>query len=1031
MNLKLTSFVILLALPLCGLSQTLDWAVFEGPCLSGNPLDSKYDASGNLLVSGLYKGTLDFDPGPGVHNLTSIGSYYNIFLQKLDSAGNLVWAYSWGSATADCAGRRLAITEGNGIILTGEFGGSIDFDPGAGITTLTSSGIRDIFVIKLDSAGAFVRGHRTGAASTVAEYATDIALDRDDNLYLTGYFDGIVDFDPGPGTFNLDGALHHGFLQKLAPDGHLIWAMQAGASDLGWQRQLALDGAGHLYLSSTFNVTTDFDPGAGTATLIPTLPNDSYVLKLDTSGGFKWVRHLGTSNSKDIAVNRKGDVSICGQFGGTVDADPGPAVHNMVSSGTVDGFVITLDSSGAYRWSCPLGSPDLDEAIALANGPYDELYVGGYFNDSADFDPGPGTYMLYNMGSADDGFMAKFDSTHNLLWVHQLASTSFDVVNSFALLPGKIAFSGQLDGPADFGPGPSVYTLPATSNSIFTAQWSEDICASLDLLVDSINSTVDCSMGSAFADVHAVGGQPTYSYHWNTVPPTLDHFAIFDTAGLYTCTVTDSFGCTFSRTFLVDESSGPGVDLHAMMIASPHKPGLVAQLSLLGANARCTPSTGQLLLVLDTLVSFSSASPTPSSISGDTLIWDFTGLAYDSIPLTPVVQVNVPIGATIGTAYTYNCIITPIAGDLVPGNNTWIESGVVVSSFDPNLKSVHPEGVCIPRYVELDNPLLYTIQFQNIGTTEATEVFLLDTLDASLDLISVDVLARSHDMYTEVLPGNVLKFIFPEIHLPDSATDEAGSHGHVLFGVKALAATPSGTEVRNSSAIYFDFNPPIITNEVMNTFLTTLPGVATASVTDTVCLGQSYTFPDGYFLPEVLAPVTHTISGLTAMGCDSITTLTVEVTTIDTLVTFSSGTLSASSPADGYQWLDCGAAMAPISGETSATFVPAVNGSYALQFTLNGCKDTSYCHTVLITSSAKPSNTHFTIAPNPCQGELLVSASVALGQITLVDPSGHTVAAWDAADAKVMRLDLRNLSGGYYLVKTSGSDSVVPLIVVK
>jgi uncharacterized repeat protein (TIGR01451 family) len=167
--------------------------------------------------------------------------------------------------------------------------------------------------------------------------------------------------------------------------------------------------------------------------------------------------------------------------------------------------------------------------------------------------------------------------------------------------------------------------------------------------------------------------------------------------------------------------------------------------------------------------------------------------------------------------------ITPSAGDLNPSNNVVYLCFPVTSSYDPNAISVSPQGACEEHFVPKSAPLVYTIQFQNTGTSEAENVYILDSLSPYLDPTTISVKGHSHDLYTELLTGNVLKFVFSNIHLPDSATDEGGSHGWVTYEVMPTAGSPDGTTVYNQAGIYFDFNMPVFTNRVMNTLMDIVP----------------------------------------------------------------------------------------------------------------------------------------------------------------------------------------------------------------
>ncbi|MEN0051415.1 MAG: T9SS type A sorting domain-containing protein, partial [Bacteroidota bacterium] len=137
-------------------------------------------------------------------------------------------------------------------------------------------------------------------------------------------------------------------------------------------------------------------------------------------------------------------------------------------------------------------------------------------------------------------------------------------------------------------------------------------------------------------------------------------------------------------------------------------------------------------------------------------------------------------------------------------------------AYDPNDKQVFPKGVGALGQIEQNVDLEYKIRFQNTGTDTAFTVVILDTLDAQLDVSSVQAGASSHPYVFEVIDGNVLRFRFDHILLPDSTTNLAASQGFVQFRVSQNIDVPVGESILNDAAIYFDFNEPIITNTVNN-----------------------------------------------------------------------------------------------------------------------------------------------------------------------------------------------------------------------
>ena len=179
------------------------------------------DGSGQVYTTGYFEDTADFDPGAGTFNLTSAG-WWDVFVLKLDTSGNFVWARSMGG-TDDDVGNGIAVDGSGNVCTTGYFWGTADFDPGAGTFDLTSAGSDDIFISKLDSSGNFVWAGRMGG--TGSDWASAITVDSAGNVYTTGAYEGTADFDPGPETFNLSTARPCTlFVCKLDSSGVFVWA---------------------------------------------------------------------------------------------------------------------------------------------------------------------------------------------------------------------------------------------------------------------------------------------------------------------------------------------------------------------------------------------------------------------------------------------------------------------------------------------------------------------------------------------------------------------------------------------------------------------------------------------------------------------------------------------------------------------------------------------------------------------------------------------------------------------------------------
>jgi hypothetical protein len=247
-------------------------------------------------------------------------------------------------------------------------------------------------------------------------------------------------------------------------------------------------------------------------------------------------------------------------------------------------------------------------------------------------------------------------------------------------------------------------------------------------------------------------------------------------------------------------------------------------LNVSNANQECNtaPLPGQIMIVLDPLTSYAGPAPSfpaPDVISGDTLIWnvsDVNNIAYYNN--YAAFQYTTDVTATSSDSVNFTLIITPITGDADPGNNIYTRTFIVGNSYDPNNKLVQPTGSGVQGFIPASTGKLeYTINFQNTGTAQAFNIYVLDTLDGDVDIASLEVLSSSHPQTTTLLPGNVLKFNFSNIMLADSSSNEAGSHGFVKYSVAPDAGLSPGTEIKNTAFIYFDFNSPVVTNTALNT----------------------------------------------------------------------------------------------------------------------------------------------------------------------------------------------------------------------
>jgi hypothetical protein len=186
----------------------------------------------------------------------------------------------------------------------------------------------------------------------------------------------------------------------------------------------------------------------------------------------------------------------------------------------------------------------------------------------------------------------------------------------------------------------------------------------------------------------------------------------------------------------------------------------------------------------------------------------FTTLTYTvwlQIPPTP---------SLTGTVVNGIATISGTVADADPSNDSYTTTSTIVNAYDPNDKLLQTSSALSESIYFIDQDLWvdYTIRFQNTGTAEAVNVYLLDTIAVDFDLASLQILGASHAFEASIKPGRVLRFDFPNIMLPDSTADLEGSQGFASFRIRTQGAPLPGTLLRNAADIFFDFNEPIRTN---------------------------------------------------------------------------------------------------------------------------------------------------------------------------------------------------------------------------
>jgi len=345
------------------------------------------DAATNVYATGHFAGQSTF----GTNVLSSTGAL-DIFVCKLDAAGNFLWSTRFGG-TGDDEGTGIAVDHSGNLHLTGNFATRIGF----GRDALLSAGASDVFVAKLDNTGCVLWSARAGGIGR--DVANDIASDRPGNSYITGSYQQNAQF----GSTNLTGgALPQFFLAKYDPDGTLLWARNTGGGERAVGNSVVADDNGNVWSVGDYYPVTQ-----------ESLRWNGFIVRYNTSGDAVWYRTFPSDapdSAQAMSVDAAGNSYVTGYFSGTAKFGG----FTLRSRGDRDIFVLKCDAGGQVLWARRAGGASTDLGLCIAVDHEGSSLIGGYFLGTADF----GAATLSSNGSAD-AFVAKLDTDGQVLWAVQ------------------------------------------------------------------------------------------------------------------------------------------------------------------------------------------------------------------------------------------------------------------------------------------------------------------------------------------------------------------------------------------------------------------------------------------------------------------------------------------------------------------------------------------------------------------------------------------------------------------------------------
>ena len=412
-------------------SQNILWEKQFGGIGDDRSTKKVIDNNGDLLVTGTFMNTVDFDFGSGSTELTSNG-WWDVFLAKYDTTGNLIWVVSFGSVNFDYSDI-VTVDENNNIYLGGNYGGVMDINPGANEELLTPIGLSS-YLLKLNEAGEF-QWARNLTGNDIRIQGIGVGPQ---GVVCGGYFTGTCEFNNEGTSYQMTSdASQDTYVLNITENGTFISAYQIGSLGQNMLRGFDLDSDGNVYLACEYMTSIDADPGSG-ETLITTDNESGYgnfMAKYTPSMELIWVKQPEFptySSIRNIEVYTNNEIMISGEFNDSIRFNQFGDLDWYFSAGQEDHFIGKLNASGNLSWLKTVGNNEEDDSRVLHVDQLGNTYVSASFRGVLDANPGSETFSVESVGSSDS-YILKLDNDGNFVWFFQdsvdALSTTIHIAN--------------------------------------------------------------------------------------------------------------------------------------------------------------------------------------------------------------------------------------------------------------------------------------------------------------------------------------------------------------------------------------------------------------------------------------------------------------------------------------------------------------------------------------------------------------------------------------------------------------------------
>lgn len=466
------------------------WAKNFGGSGDSKCTGMQVDKQNNILMCGYFRGTVDFDPTSGVRNVSSKGDA-DIYVAKLDPNGNLLWVSTMGGSSLDQA-NDLSLDGSGNVAISGQFTSTdLDANPDAAVNLLQSNGAEDAFLIYLDSNGHYKWAQSLGSAGT--DRGANVVFDTNDNLIFNGYYSSSIDV--GGTTLNSPGGTN-GFAVKYQNNGNLTWAIDLGSSGDDAFRGLAVDSKNNIILSGYYNGTVNFDPlgpgrnltSAGDESFICEYGADGKLIWVN--------RILGSlyQNGSIICIDTKDNVYMAGSFDLGINFDASNPSGTIFPAGNLSMFISKYTGAGNFQYAKVIGGQTSGAfCYQIAPDANNNIYITGYFSGTIDFNPDPNVVANLNDSGQRDLFLGKYDENGNFKWAFNAGNSGCNSTFGIELdvdSQNNLLLGGAFCNTVDFDPSKCIDKSLTAINNIcdsFIAKYSQTNSAGATSIISSFS----------------------------------------------------------------------------------------------------------------------------------------------------------------------------------------------------------------------------------------------------------------------------------------------------------------------------------------------------------------------------------------------------------------------------------------------------------------------------------------------------------------------------------------------------------------